>query len=200
MMGRMNALNIRAESSRDVSAIGDLVCVAHGRDAVSELVARIRSSPNYVADLALVATRGDRVVGFTMLSYVDLVDGDTRHRVLPLSPVSVVPDSQRQGIGSRLVMAAIAKADRRGEPLIVLEGSPDYYPRFGFRPSRQLGISINLPDWAPDDAAMARPLSAYDPDIRGVVVYPPAFDNVNADRGTGQAASSAERSDSATRS
>jgi putative acetyltransferase len=117
-----------------------------------------------------------------MLSYVDLVDGDARHRVLTLSPLSVVPGSQRRGIGSALVTAAIEKADERREPLIMLEGHPDYYTRFGFRPSRQLGITVPLPDWAPDEAGMVRPLSAYDPSIRGKIVYPPAFDVVAGDR------------------
>jgi putative acetyltransferase len=176
------ALDIRVESASDEAGIAEVVLQAFGRESVPELVELIRSSPNYVPDLALVATRGERLVGHTMLSYVDLVDGDARHRVLTLSPLSVVPGSQRRGIGSALVTAAIEKADERREPLIMLEGHPDYYTRFGFRPSRQLGITVPLPDWAPDEAGMVRPLSAYDPSIRGKIVYPPAFDVVAGDR------------------
>jgi putative acetyltransferase len=58
---------------------------------------------------------------------------------------------------------------------VVLEGSPAYYPRFGFRDCRTLGIQIDLPDWAPRDAGQAYPLSAYDDAIRGRLRYPPAF-------------------------
>jgi putative acetyltransferase len=58
---------------------------------------------------------------------------------------------------------------------VVLEGSPDYYPRFGFRDFREIGITIDLPDWAPPAAGMAVPLTAYDPLIRGRLEYPPAF-------------------------
>ena len=57
----------------------------------------------------------------------------------------------------------------------MLEGSPAYYPRFGFVDCRTIGIRIDLPDWAPADAGQAHLLSAYDPAARGLVVYPPAF-------------------------
>jgi predicted N-acetyltransferase YhbS len=99
-----------------------------------------------------------------------------------LSPVSVAPDAQRQGVGTALIRAAIDKADRRGEPLIVLEGDPRYYRRFGFRQARELGVVIRLPDWAAE-GAMVLPLSGYHASVRGEVAYPPAFDLVTADRG-----------------
>jgi putative acetyltransferase len=185
---------IRVESPDDYPAVRQVVCEAFGRKArspakpgwgetVAHLVVRIRSSPNYVRELALVAVAGDRLIGHVMLSYVALVDADARRQVLTLSPVSVAPEAQRQGIGAALITAAIEKADRQGEPLIVLEGSPRYYLRFGFQPASGFGITIRLPDWAPEEAAMVLPLSGYDSGVRGEVVYPSAFDLVTADRG-----------------
>ncbi len=96
-----------------------------------------------------------------------------------LSPLAVEPTRQRQGIGGALVRAVSAIAERRCEPVIVLEGSPTYYAQFGFVPSAKLGITLPLPDWAPPEAAQVLCLSAYDrnsPRLRGVVTYPPAFD------------------------
>jgi putative acetyltransferase len=61
-----------------------------------------------------------------------------------------------------------------GEPAIVLLGHPAYYPRFGFESARALGIEPP-DDRIPDAPWMARKLSAYDPDVRGRVVYPPPF-------------------------
>jgi putative acetyltransferase len=87
----------------------------------------------------------------------------------------VQPAVQRRGVGSALVPAGLAAADALGERLVVLEGSPAYYPRFGFRDCRTLGIQIDLPDWAPRDAGRAYPLSAYDDALRGRLRYPPAF-------------------------
>ena len=71
---------------------------------------------------------------------------------------------------------ALARADahRRGR-WSTLEGSPAYYPRFGFRDARGHGITFDLPDWAPPEAGMVYLLPAYDPAVRGRVDYPPAF-------------------------
>ncbi len=60
--------------------------------------------------------------------------------------------------------------------MIVLEGSPWYYPRFGFEYAVPLGITINLPDWAPAEAAQVLRLNRYDSSIRGHLIYPAAFD------------------------
>ena len=56
---------------------------------------------------------------------------------------------------------------------MVVLGHPGYYPRFGFEPARPLGIETYYD--APDNARMALRLSAYDPQIRGTVRYPPAW-------------------------
>ena len=53
-------------------------------------------------------------------------------------------------------------------------GHPGYYPRFGFRPAHELGITPPDDD-IPADAFMAIPLRAYDATLRGRVVFPPAF-------------------------
>jgi putative acetyltransferase len=57
-------------------------------------------------------------------------------------------------------------------PPVVLEGSPRYYGRLGFKFAPEHGISIDLPDWAREGAQVYL-LSSYDPRIRGRVEYPP---------------------------
>jgi putative acetyltransferase len=66
-------------------------------------------------------------------------------------------------------------ADHCGAPLVVLEGSPHYYGRLGFRPAAAHGITIDLPERAPLEAAQVFLLSAYEPTVRGHVEYPPAI-------------------------
>ena len=92
-----------------------------------------------------------------------------------LSPLAVRPDAQKQGIGGALVRDVCALADAAGEPLVVLQGSPRYYPRFGFVDSRTHGITMDLPDWAPREAGQVLPLAAHDPALRGKVVDPEPF-------------------------
>lgn len=174
---------IRTEKPTDFGRIKELVTEAfrdEGRN-VATLVEAIRDSENYRPDLSLVAERVGRVIGHVMLSYTQLEDEDSRHRVLTLSPLAVDPEYQGQGVGGALVKAATQLADKQGEPLVILEGSPKYYPRFGFKYSVPYGISIDLPSWAPAEAAMILPLSHYDDTIKGKLVYPPAFDVVAED-------------------
>lgn len=166
----------RPETAADHDAIASVVARAFGSPAEAALVDAIRASPNFVADWSLVATVDGNVVGHVMASYVTLRDGDTDHRIPSLSPLAVDPDAQRRGIGGALVRALTATVDAGHEALIVLEGSPDYYSRFGFEYAAPLGITITLPDWAPPEAAQVLRLENYDASLRGHVVYPPAFD------------------------
>ena len=173
-MGAVDEFVIEAEQVTDHAAVEDVVrrAFAH-QPGVAEMVAAIRVSPRFRPGLALVARVGDTVAGFVMLSGTDLVD-DARGRreVLTLTPLAVAPEYQRRGIGSALVRAALVEAERRGEPLVVLEGSPRYYGRLGFEFAPEHGISIDLPDWAREGAQVYL-LSGYDPRIRGRVEYPP---------------------------
>jgi putative acetyltransferase len=170
-------LVIEPEQRGDHAAVRALVRAAFSHhESVADLVDLIRASPEFVPGLALVARERDAIVGFVLLSHADLIDEhDRRHRVLTLSPLAVLPAAQGRGVGSALVLAGLAAAEALGEPLVTLEGSPRYYPRFGFEDCRPLGIKITLPDWAPPDAGMAYRLSAYDASIRGRLSYPPAF-------------------------
>jgi len=171
-------ITIRAETDDDIAAIHDVVAAAFGAEAEAELVAKIRASENFVAAWSLVAVEADDVVGHVMVSYVALVDDDGQRRVASLSPLAVAPAQQGTGIGSALVRAVAALVDDAGEPLIVLEGDPRYYSRFGFEFAPKYGIQIHLPSWAPPEAAQVLRLRNYDARLKGEVVYPPAFDDV----------------------
>ena len=162
---------IRVEKPDDYESVADVVESAFGDRAVVELTEAIRASDGYVPDLAFVADDGG-VVGHLMLSYVSIED--TAFRVLQLAPMAVRPDRQRQGVGVALIRRALSAADERGEPLVLVEGVPDYYPRFGFRPASELGL-LRPYESIPEAAWMAIRLSAYDPSIRGRVIYPAWF-------------------------
>jgi len=50
-----------------------------------------------------------------------------------LGPVSVLPEFQGQGIGSKLIKAGLSLIREKGAQGCVLEGSPEYYQKFGFK-------------------------------------------------------------------
>lgn len=131
--------------------------------------------------MALVAEIGDELAGHVRISGAVIRNADGERRISMLSPLAVVPSRQREGTGGALVRAAIAVAEARGEPLVILENSPTYYGRLGFENSTRYGIDIHLPDWAPPEAAQVMRLSSFDPEepsLRGAVVYPKAFESL----------------------
>lgn len=165
---------IRPETPDDLRSVEAVAEMTFGRLLEVRMIESIRASDGYVAELSLVAEDEETgaLVGHIMLSYVEL-EGAGR-RVLELGPLGVRPSRQRQGIGSQLVREALARADALGEPLVVVLGHPEYYPRFGFRPSHELGIERPHRE-IPQDAFMAVPLTTYDPALRGRVIFPPGF-------------------------
>jgi putative acetyltransferase len=168
-------LSLRSEEPEDRDAIAAVTVVAFGQQREARMVDAIRSSDAFVPELTLVAELEGEIVGHLMLSYVEL-EGSAR-RVLELGPMSVEPERQRRGIGSALVRQGLRRAEDRSEPLVLVLGHPTYYPRFGFRPASELGIAPPDPR-VPDDVFMAIALRAYDPALRGRVVFPPAFSSV----------------------
>lgn len=169
---------IRAERPADHDAIRRVVAAAFGREVEAQLVDDIRASPEYAAELALVATVGDAIVGHVMISGAVLQTAGGDRPIVMLAPLAVDPAFQGRGIGSALVRAVTAVAGERGEPLVVLEGDPGYSARLGFEPAAARGLHIDLPDWAPPEAAQVLPLAAYDPSLRGTVLYAPAFNGL----------------------
>ena len=169
---------VRPEHTDDFAAIAKVVRDAFGDHgpAVGRLVEDIRASEHYIPELTLVAVDESGVIGHVMLSWT-AIEGGARDRVLMLSPMSVRPDRQRGGVGSRLIEHVLGLAESAGEPLVFLEGIPGYYPRFGFELAGPLGF---LPprEGIPDEAFMVKRLPGYEAAMAGRVVYPPAFDRL----------------------
>ena len=65
--------------------------------------------------------------------------------------------------------------ERASQPLVVLEGSPEYYSRLGFEPAARFGITVHLPEWAPPEAAQVHRLTSYETSFTGSLVYPTYF-------------------------
>jgi putative acetyltransferase len=167
---------IRPEREADHRVIAEVVRAAFvgHPDEVASFVDRIRASEQFIPDLALVAEDFSGVIAHVMLSWVG-VEGGSHPRILNLTPMSVRPDRQRIGVGSRLIRDALRRAEEAGEAAVMVEGIPAYYPRFGFERASTLGFISPHPT-IPDDAFMVKRLPGYSPDLAGRIVYPAAFD------------------------
>jgi putative acetyltransferase len=160
---------VRAETPDDHDTIRQIVDEAFGDTITSKIVDGIRASDRFVPELSLLAESEGQSLGHVISSYVDVVPG-TR-RVLQVGPLAVVPSHQRQGIGTALMGETIRIADGRAEPLLLIEGSPTYYGRFGFTRADAVGIEPP-PEAQGPQYFMIRALGAYDPTLRGRAVYP----------------------------
>jgi putative acetyltransferase len=161
---------VRAETEADYAAIRAVVDAAFGDTITGDLVEMIRRSDRYVPELSLVAVSEGQSLGHVMSSYVDLEPG--ARPFLQVGPLAVGPAHQRQGIGSALMDETIRLADARAEPLLLIEGDPAYYGRFGFTRADEAGIEPPQEAHGPQ-YFMFRPLAAYDPSLTGRAVYPP---------------------------
>ncbi len=161
---------IRAETAADHDAIRKVNDQAFGETLEGELVDAIRASDRFVPELSLVAVSRGQTVGHVISSYVEIEPGG--RRVLQVGPLAVVPSHQRRGIGTALMEESVRLADGRGEPLLLIEGNPRYYERFGFARADTHGIDPP-PEAHGPQYFMMRPLTKYDASIRGRAVYPP---------------------------
>jgi putative acetyltransferase len=72
---------------------------------------------------------------------VTLKAAGSKVTLLGLAPMAVLPEYQKQGVGSKLVEKGLEESRRKVYPAVVVLGHPDYYPRFGFVPARKYNIT-----------------------------------------------------------
>ena len=143
---RSALVEIREERPEDIAAIRDVNNGAFGRQQEGNIVDALRS--NGAVLLSLVATLNGHVIGHILYSpaSVGAVTGAA------LGPMGVLPERQRQGIGSKLVEAGNRTFKDTGCPFIIVLGHVSFYPRFGFRPASTYGSRC---EWdVPDDVFM----------------------------------------------
>jgi putative acetyltransferase len=166
---------IRLAREEDWPSIPEVHRIAFGDqgDDVARLVVELRERTDlYVPDLSFVAEEECIVVGHVMNTWNWIEE--TGERVLQLSPLGVLPEHQRRGHGSTLVRASLAAVRAAGEPLLILEGAPEYYGRFGFVRADELGL-LPPPECLHDRAFQ---VAVLDPEAtlpQGQVVYSEPF-------------------------
>lgn len=147
-------LIVRGEMPGDIPAIHRINELAFARPNEAILVDALRRGAGTY--LSLVAEQGGQLVGHILFTEVRVESGAGPWDALGLAPMAVLPENQRQGIGSRLVRSGLEACMRKGHRVVVVLGHPAYYPRFGFVPAVTRGLRCEYP--GPDDAFMVAEL------------------------------------------
>jgi putative acetyltransferase len=141
-------MRLRAERPADRAAVRRVTELAFGQPDEADLVERLHEAR--AALVALVAEldepgQQEGVVGHVLFSPVSVLgcaaEQAAEVRIAGLAPVSVLPEHQSLGIGSALVRAGLARCGELGLAAVVVLGHARYYPRFGFHPAQELGLS-----------------------------------------------------------
>ncbi|MEF2551614.1 N-acetyltransferase [Aurantimonas sp. A2-1-M11] len=163
-------MRIRPEMPGDAAVIAAVTQAAFAKAAHSSgteatIVDSLRRAG--ALTIALVAEANGEVVGHIAFSPITVEARNAGW--FGLGPVSVVPDLQGQGIGSRLVREGLDLLRAQGARGCVVLGDPRFYERFGFRVDPRLRYA-----GVPPEYFMAQGFGQEVPE--GTVAYHPSFD------------------------
>ena len=166
---------IRKETQSDYAQVYTLVKAAfaqadHADGNEQDLVVLLRKSPAFLPQLSLVAEEAGKIVGHILFTQVQI--GESTQ--VALAPLAVLPEYQRQGIGTALIEEGHHIAASLGYGYSIVLGSSAYYPRMDYVPADTLGISCPF-SGVPRENFMACRLQTEVPPIHGVVQYAQAF-------------------------
>ena len=116
---------VRRSDACDVAPIRRIHLAAFPTRAEADLVDRLSEDGDLV--FSLIAEVEGRIVGQAAFSRME-----APFRALGLGPLAVLPEYQRQGVGSALVRAGLELARAEGWQGTFVLGNPAYYQRFDF--------------------------------------------------------------------
>ncbi|WP_299001899.1 GNAT family N-acetyltransferase [uncultured Shewanella sp.] len=133
------SIHIRKEQLSDIQRIHEVTIAAfleapHTDHSEQFIIKALRQSD--ALSISLVAEDEGKIVGHVALSQVMISGG--ANSWYGLGPISVLPNHQNKGVGSKLMNAAIEALKHVKAKGCVLLGDPNYYHRFGFRPKEGL--------------------------------------------------------------
>jgi putative acetyltransferase len=166
---------IRVMRPEEFGTMRGLSVSAFGGDPqIGVLLDNLHESWAWDDALSFVAELDGGLVGQVLYTHAFLDAPNRLVDVLVLSPIGVRPDQQGRGIGSLLIRETLTRLGPSAESMVFLEGSPRYYPRFGFQ--RALDLDFTPPSVRiPPDAFMVYRLPKYETWMIGALVYPDAF-------------------------
>ena len=164
------SMEIRPENNDDHNAISETTIIAFEDHPFSQHTEHIVIDELRKANaltVSLVAVINEQVIGHIAFSPVSISDGTIDW--YGLGPVSVLPEFQGQGIGSKLIKTGVSRImNGIGGRGCVLVGPANFYSMFNFANYPQL-----THEGIPQELFLARPFKENVPS--GIVKFHPAF-------------------------
>ena len=108
----------------------------------------LRQHQDFIRELDYVAIVNGRIVGNIIYTRASLASEEGKSlEIASFGPLSVHPEFQRLGIGSRLIRHSLPAAQRLGFGVVAIYGDPHNYCKHGFRNGKDLGISDGNGDY-----------------------------------------------------
>lgn len=145
-----DAIHLRPHRPADLAVIRRINTAAFDRQFLGDVFDRFRAERADI--LSLVAEADGAVIGHVLFSPARLDGSEVPG--MGLGELAVLPDRQRQGVGSMLVRTGLERLRAAGCMFSIVVGHATYYPRFGYRPGSQLGLRCQWPS-VPDDKFQA---------------------------------------------
>jgi len=166
-------ITIRKEQPGDAEQVRIVNTRAFERAAEAEIVDTLRRAcPEGVS---FVAVYRNKIVGHILFTPAVVASKEQEIKGMGLAPLAVLPEFQRQGIGSQLIQAGLDEMHRAEQPFVIVLGHPEYYPRFGFVRASRYGI-VSEYEGVPDEAFMILVFDAAAlAGVSGVGKYRPEF-------------------------
>lgn len=167
-------LKIRQENIEDYEEVYQVIKTAfetaeHSDGNEHDLVVALRNSNSFIPELSLVAMKENKIVGYILFTKIKIGE----YEELALAPLGVLPEYQRQGVGSELIKKGHRIAKKLGYQYVVVLGSEKYYTKFGYIPAIKYGIKA--PFDVPNENFMAVKLNNTNVKIQGIVEYAKEF-------------------------
>jgi len=105
------------------------------------LIHNLRKTNEFIKELDFVAINDNKIIGNIVYVKAKVINNDKEFNVLTFGPISVLPEYQNNGIGSKLINHTIKLSKEMGYKGIIIYGDPEYYKRFGFKESKQYKIT-----------------------------------------------------------